>query len=455
MSIVQVNVNAGGMNIVGDAANEPSIAVDPVDPSRMSVGWRQFDTIASNHRQAGRAYSRDGGRTWTRGAVLEPGVFRSDPVLRADADGRMYYLSLSLPASVFSCETFRSDDGGVTFGPARNALGGDKEWLCIDTRPGPTRNAMYQHWTQAFSRSFDLGQTWLTAQGGNPIWGQCAVGTDGALLIVGRSSSNFAPILFSRAPDAGGVVQPTLSTQALPAMGGVRFGIAGSPNPSGILGQPLVAVDRSGGPRHGWIYVAGAFGPFGTDPCEVMFTRSADQGQTWSTPIRVNTSTPGSGDWQWFAAMDVAPTGRIDMVFFDTRESQVASISRLLYTSSADGGSTWAPEQVLSPAFNSTVGWPMQSKIGDYSDMHSDELGCNVIFAATFNNEQDVWFARIGARLCPGDFTRDGVVSVQDIFAFLTAFFAEDIRADLSRDFAVGVQDVFVFLERWFSPCVP
>ena len=39
---VQVNVDATGANIVGDAANEPSIAVDPNDPSRIAIGWRQF-----------------------------------------------------------------------------------------------------------------------------------------------------------------------------------------------------------------------------------------------------------------------------------------------------------------------------------------------------------------------------------------------------------------------------
>ncbi len=50
---VQVNVDDFGNNIVGDAANEPSIAVDPDDNSRMVIGWRQFDTIASNFRQAG------------------------------------------------------------------------------------------------------------------------------------------------------------------------------------------------------------------------------------------------------------------------------------------------------------------------------------------------------------------------------------------------------------------
>src|SRR6202040_2109874 len=49
----QVNVDANGMNIVGDAANEPSIAVDPTNGNRMVIGWRQFNSVTSNFRQAG------------------------------------------------------------------------------------------------------------------------------------------------------------------------------------------------------------------------------------------------------------------------------------------------------------------------------------------------------------------------------------------------------------------
>ena len=47
---VQVNVDALGQNIVGDAANEPSIAVDPTAPNRIAIGWRQFDTVTSSFR---------------------------------------------------------------------------------------------------------------------------------------------------------------------------------------------------------------------------------------------------------------------------------------------------------------------------------------------------------------------------------------------------------------------
>lgn len=42
------------------------IAVDPLDGDTLVIGWRQFDNVSSNFRQAGWAYSRDGGPTWSR-----------------------------------------------------------------------------------------------------------------------------------------------------------------------------------------------------------------------------------------------------------------------------------------------------------------------------------------------------------------------------------------------------
>ena len=41
----QVNVDANGNNILGDAANESSIAVDPTNGNKITIGWRQFDSV--------------------------------------------------------------------------------------------------------------------------------------------------------------------------------------------------------------------------------------------------------------------------------------------------------------------------------------------------------------------------------------------------------------------------
>src|SRR5438552_3385465 len=57
----QVNVDSNGNNIVGDAANETSIAVDPTNGNKMTIGWRQFNSVTSNFRQGGWGYTTDGG----------------------------------------------------------------------------------------------------------------------------------------------------------------------------------------------------------------------------------------------------------------------------------------------------------------------------------------------------------------------------------------------------------
>ena len=128
----QVNVNASGQNITGDAANEPSISVDPTNHSRMVIGWRQFNSVTSNFRQSGYGYTSNGGATWTFPGVLENNVFRSDPVLACDDTGRFLYLSL---LETFFDNMWRSLNGGQTWTNLGPATGGDKQWFTVDNRP--------------------------------------------------------------------------------------------------------------------------------------------------------------------------------------------------------------------------------------------------------------------------------------------------------------------------------
>jgi hypothetical protein len=55
--------------------------------------------------------------------------------------------------------------------------------------------------------------------------------------------------------------------------------------------------------------------------------------------------------------------------------------------------------------------------------------------------------------VCAADFNCTGVVSVQDIFDFLAAYFAADPRADVNNSGSVTVQDIFDFLAAYFTPC--
>ena len=136
------------------------------------------------------------------------------------------------------------------------------------------------------------------------------------------------------------------------------------------------------------------------DPMDVMLVRSSDRGQTWSTATKVNDEPLALQSWQWFGTMGVAPTGRIDVIYNDTSAAAVARQSVTKYTSSSDHGITWTPSVAIGPSWDSWIGWPNQSKIGDYYDIASDALGCFVVYSATYNGEQDVFVARIGPYDC-------------------------------------------------------
>jgi len=389
---VQVNVDANGNNIRNDAANEPSIAIDPTNPDKMVIGWRQFDSIQSSFRQAGWGYSHDAGRTWTFPGVLTPGVFRSDPVLDSDADGDFYFYSLE---EDMTCDLFRSRDGGVSWTGPFYALGGDKTWMAIDRTDGMGRGNVYAAWGSSFIRSIDGGLTFHRGGSATTMWGTLTVGPDGDVYTVARATPG-APVSRSRnAQDPNQT--PTFERLTTANMGGRYVAFRnGSPSPGGLIGQPWIKVDHSPGPRHGNLYILESVDPTGADPLDIMFVRSSDDGQTWSDPVRINDDPIQTNAWQWFGAMSVAPnSGRIDATWFDTRNTGVARQSEMFYSYSTDGGVNWSENTSVTPVFDSWVGFPRQNKIGDYGEMISDQLGAMVTYSATFNDEQDVWFLRI------------------------------------------------------------
>src|SRR4029079_16643023 len=130
-------------------------------------------------------------------------------------------------------------------------------------------------------------------------------------------------------------------------------------------------------------------------PLDVMFTRSTDGGQTWSPPVRVNDDPVGNRAWQWFGTMSVAPDGRLEAVWNDSRTTGDSTMTALFYSYSEDGGVTWSTNEQASPVWHSMIGFPNQSKIGDYYHMVSDNQGADLAWAATFHGGEDVYYLRI------------------------------------------------------------
>jgi len=409
----QVNVDANGNNILGDAANECPIAVDPTNGNKMTIAWRQFNDVISNFRQAGWGYTTDGGTTWTFPGVLENNVFRSDPVTNSNEIGQFFYLSLQsdVNLSFFCDDLWRSLNGGQSWtllSGERGAGGGDKEWFTIDKTGGPGHGFQYQSddgincsgGGVEFQRSTDGGVTWqapIVVPNGTDL-GTLDVDTNGNLFIGGEGFSNFSCVRSSNAQIGGQT--PTFDRSTQVNMGG-SIG-SGGINPAGLDGQLFLAIDRSGGSTNNNIYMLASVVPPGRSTTDVMFVRSTDGGLTFSAPRRINDDPVNPSKWHWFGTLSVAPNGRLDSVWYDTRNAANNTDSQLFYSFSTDGGVTWSANVAVSNAFNPFEGYPNQSKIGDYITIVSDSTGGNVAYSATFNfnptrgqHEEDVYYVRV------------------------------------------------------------
>jgi hypothetical protein len=408
----QVNVDANGQNIVGDAANECSISVDPTDANKMAIGWRQFNSVASNFRQGGWGYTTDAGIHWTFPGVLEDNVFRSDPVTDSDETGTFFYLSL---LETFCENMYRSTNGGQSWTELQAtglADGGDKQWFTIDKTGGPGHGFQYQSsdgincdntGVVEFQRSTDGGITWqapivIPPTNDSPTDGTLDVDTNGNLFIGGEGFSTFYCVRSSNAQIGGQT--PTFDQVTSVNMGGDLSG--GGINPAGLDGMLFLAIDRSGGPTNNNIYMLASVAPPGRSTTDVMFVRSTDDGATFSAPVKVNDDPVNPNKWHWFGTFAVAPNGRLDAVWHDTRNAANNTDSQLFYSFSTDAGVTWSPNVAVSDAFNPFQGYPNQNKIGDYITMVSDNTGSNVAYSATFNfnpnngqHEEDVYYVRV------------------------------------------------------------
>ncbi len=328
------------------------------------------------------------------------------------------------------------------------AQGGDKQWMRIDRTEGIGSGNNYSFWTSYYSvcypgfftRSIDGGNSYENCVPvyGDPYWGTLAVGPNGYLYVVG--AGNQYDIVLSRSSTASNPIY----TVTWDFITGVNLDgeLTGwEPiNPQGLVGQAWVDVDVSDGPGQGNVYVLASVDRFSNnDPADVMFSRSTDEGQSFEPPIRINTEI-GTDNYQWFGTMSVAPNGRIDVIWLDTRDAPPGDeyFSALYYSFSADQGETWSENEMLSELFDPHIGWPQQQKMGDYFDMISDNNGAHLAWANTLNEGQDVYYSFISPAV-------SNIVELNEGFQFISSNINMDEK-DMTQVVAEVLNDNLIYI---------
>ena len=359
-----------------DTQSETSIFVSPVDNtfvlnSNNSTGWNG-STITGLF---GTSYllTDDGGLTWGGSVQGAGGSNSGDPAAIISLTGRQY---IGFIHSNSGQGVSYSDDDGVSWTSvlAGAPTGGtilDKNHLWIDNSPSSTHEGnIYDAWTD-FNTGSDIFIVRSTDDGlsySSPVNLSAPIGggshDQGVNIQTGPNGEVYVTwAIYDSWPSDESAIGFIKSTD-----GGATYGaperiitnIRGIRNSTTSKNQrvnsfPSMAVDISGGPNDGTIYIVWTnIGVPGTNTGtnrSIYMSKSADGGANWSTPSKVNQGPGGNGNESYFPWITSDPiTGTLSVIFYDDRDVSSTQVEAWV-SNSADGGDTWEDFRVSDVAF--------------------------------------------------------------------------------------------------------
>lgn len=324
--------------------------LDPPYPDD-SFGTPALPTVAvdpTNPRRVYVAFQANYGLFSLPGSVFPPGKFSSSYPLRA-------YVA-------------RSDDGGATFG-----------------QPVPVSNDPKDHATRAYLTIGKQGELYVFA------------GEVNTPVPFGSTNPPAAPRIFlSTSTDGGRSFSQKVIHTSEPGRPGDEYAVLLAMSP---------AVDL----KSGDVYLT--WEDTGRRPPAVLFSRSSDQGATWSPPVKVNDADPGR-QWDFDEmepAVSVAPNGRIDVAWLDYRNDYTFTpastspnaLQDVYLSSSTDGGRTWSTNmRVTDRSIDRRLSDVWSTGVRHAVGLHALDTGAYVAWDDTRNatgdtKAQDVYFTRI------------------------------------------------------------
>src|SRR5262249_31533158 len=112
---------------------------------------------------------------------------------------------------------------------------------------------------------------------------------------------------------------------------------------------PQLAVDRSGGPRDGWVYVVWQK----LSPDSILrpyVAHSEDGGENWTTPIPMNSDTTNA--FHWWPSVSVDDNGNVNAIWLDRRLNPGTGMTNTFFGQSTDGGNTFTDLRISDASGN-------------------------------------------------------------------------------------------------------
>ena len=373
---------------------EPSIAVNPRDPSEVAAAYQDRAHIA---------YTTDGGRTWHAAHGTAPPNYRVSGDVSVTYDNKGHAILCYIAFDQLGTTDYwahnatrngifvrRSLDGGKTWQTSDVAVIAhrtepgipfeDKPYVVADNTNGPYAGNLYVGWTHftlenstiLFSRSADDGKTWsapitISRKPGLPrddtgaLEGfDAAVAPDGTIYAVWSDGMHLVMAISRDGGRHFGEPRQIVETAA------AYF------KPASVVrgdGFPQIAVDPRGGARGGPIYVC--WTDYRNGDIDVFISRSLDHGETWSPAIRVNNDPvhDGADQFMQWAALDPL-TGDLYVLFYDRRADPKNVRATITLARSSDEGLRFRNYALTRTPFD-----PDDAFIGDYSGLAAYD-GC-------------------------------------------------------------------------------
>jgi hypothetical protein len=350
---------------------EPIVCISPLNRLIMFGSSYTINT-SSGFISVGVYISTNGGYNWfgsdtCKGQNIQN--YGGDPGVSIDKNGTFIITHIGKPSVIAGVYSHYSTNMGANWSNAYTISSQqpeDKGSSTTDNSPSSLYyGRTYAAWvnlnttppTVQCSHSTNSGVSWSAAKNVNPsppqrcTGGYIETGKDGTVYIswAGASGtfpfpSQYAGFAFSTNGDSTWTVY-----QNIYSISGIEPTIQQKSNIR-VNSIPRFDIDKTGGPRNGWIYMVSAEKGAGADSADIILHRSSNNGLNWTSGIRVNQDAHNNGKTSYCPAICVDSTGAVNILFYDDRNTTSDS-AEVLLARSKDGGNTWTEFKVSSHKF--------------------------------------------------------------------------------------------------------